>query len=252
MNKSEAISFSGVSFSYGAAPVLDEVSFAVRAGEFVSMVGPNGGGKTTLLRLILGLEKPGSGTIGVLGVVPQRARPLVGYMPQQLRYDRSFPVTVEQVVRMGRMRHGRFWYSRRDRFAAAEALARVGLTVSAGRRFSELSGGQRQRVLIARALVSEPQLLLLDEPTSMVDAESQNQFVRTLRDVRGECTVVVVSHDMGFVSGLVDRVLFVNRHVRSESVGEVSGRSFEDLYGESLHIVGHSHGDEKDGKGRVI
>ena len=236
------IKLEGVNFAYGAAPVLADVSLTVNEREMVSVVGPNGGGKTTLLRLILGLERPQSGRVEVLGTTPVKARPSVGYMPQQLRYDGKFPITAFHVVMMGRMRRGSFFYSREDRAAATAALENVGLADSARRQFAELSGGQRQRILIARALVSQPKLLLLDEPTSMVDAAAQQGFAATLDKVRGNCAIVVVSHDMGFVSRMVDRVVFVNRSVRSEAVGNVSGRSFEELYGEALHIVGHTHG----------
>jgi zinc transport system ATP-binding protein len=241
MNVACAIRMEGVSFAYGVAPVLSDVSLEISPAETVSVVGPNGGGKTTLLRLILGLEKAQSGRVEVLGTDPVRSRPRIGYMPQQLRYDNKFPITALQVVLMGRLRKNCFFYTREDRIAAEAALADVGLATEAKRQFAELSGGQRQRVLIARALVSNPEILLLDEPTSMVDAAAQQGFAQTLAKVRGKCAIVVVSHDMGFVSRMVDRVVFVNRTVRSEAVGNVSGRSFEDLYGEALRIVGHSH-----------
>jgi zinc transport system ATP-binding protein len=213
----------------------------VRAGEMVSVVGPNGGGKTTLLRLILGLEKPQKGVVEVLGTSPEKARPQLGYMPQQLRYDNHFPISALQVVLMGRIRPGHLWQTREDRTAACAALESVGLADVASESFSTLSGGQRQRILIARALVSGPRLLLLDEPTSMIDAAAQQDFAGTLERVRKDCAIVVVSHDLGFVSKLVDRVVLVNRTVHSEEIGSVSGRSFEEIYGEAIRVVGHAH-----------
>ena len=241
MSGKNVICVEGVDFSYGEVPVLVGASLSVDSGDVVSVLGPNGGGKTTLLRLILGLEKPRNGTIRVLGTTPEEARPRVGYMPQQLRYDNKFPITALEVVRMGLMRRGHFWYSRKDRREALAALDSVGLADVAAQQFAMLSGGQRQRVLIARALVSKPELLLLDEPTSMVDAATQQGFVATLERVRESCAVVIVSHDIGFVSRLVDRVVLVNRTVKCVGTGSVSGRSFEEIYGEALRVVGHDH-----------
>ena len=248
MSGANVIRLDGVNFAYGQAPVLVDASLAVAAGDVVSVLGPNGGGKTTLLRLILGLEKPQSGTIEVLGTTPERARPRVGYMPQQLRYDTKFPITVLQVVLMGLLRHGHFWNTRQDKAAARTALEQVGLSDQEGRQFATLSGGQRQRVLIARALVTGPEILLFDEPTSMVDAATQQGFATTLERIREKCAVVIVSHDMGFVSRLVDRVVLVNRTVKSEDIGNVSGRSFEEIYGEALRVVGHHHEHAEDAR----
>ena len=241
MNENSVINVSGVNFSYGAAPVLVDASMHVAGGEVVSIVGPNGGGKTTLLRIILGLERPQTGTVEVLGTTPERARPRIGYMPQVIRYDNQFPITAAQVVLMGRMKPRHMFYSREDKAEASAALESVGLVDCAGKQFASLSGGQRQRVLIARALVSKPEILLLDEPTSMVDAATQQGFAETLERVRKNCAVAIVSHDMGFVSRLVDRVVFVNRTVRSETVENVSEHNYEALYGEKLHAIGHSH-----------
>jgi zinc transport system ATP-binding protein len=238
-----------VDFSYGAAPVLQSATLEVAEGEFTSIVGPNGGGKTTLLRLMLGLETPQAGCISVLGLPPVRARENVGYMPQLLRSDSRFPITAREVVLMGLMRRGQLFYNRADRARADAALARVGLADQARHQFATLSGGQRQRTLIARAIVGEPKLLLLDEPTAMVDAAAQEAFVTTLDQMRRSCTVVVVSHDMGFVSRMVQKVVFVNRRVRVEATSEVSGRSFEDIYGDALRHVGHSHAHQHGGEG---
>lgn len=248
MKGSDVICVENVNFAYGTVPVLVDASLRVGSGDVVSILGPNGGGKTTLLRLILGLEKPLSGHISVLGTTPEAARPRIGYMPQQLRYDNKFPITALQVVLMGLMRRGHFWHTREERDAARAALESVGMADAAGVQFATLSGGQRQRILIARALVSKPELLLFDEPTSMVDAEAQKDFAGTLERVREDCAIVIVSHDIGFVSRLVDRVVLVNRTVKSEDIGSVSGRSFEEIYGETLHVVGHCHGHEEEGK----
>jgi zinc transport system ATP-binding protein len=231
-----ALRFENVSFAYGKGDVLENATFAIAAGSVVSVVGPNGGGKTTLLRLVLGLETPREGTVTVLGSSPGKAREKIGYMPQQLRYDTLFPISALEVVLMGRMRQGRLFYDKADKLAARASLEEVGLGESAKTPFASLSGGMRQRVLIARALVSAPELLLFDEPTSMIDAASQESFARTIGRVRGKCTIVIVSHDTGYVSHLVDRVLLVNRTVAEGRVGR-HDHDFCALYGEGVRAV---------------
>jgi zinc transport system ATP-binding protein len=250
-DSSGEVSLKGVNFSYGAVPVIEDADMDIRAGETAILVGPNGGGKTTILRLLLGLEHPQSGTVTVLGTTPELARKDIGYMPQHLRYDNKFPISALEVVLMGRMRRFAFWFTHADRSAALDALDRVGLADSAHKQFSTLSGGQRQRVLIARAMVSQPRLLLFDEPTSMIDAATQGAFMRTLERIRGNCTIIIVSHDIGFVSGMVDHVVLVNRSVSSQPAGgSVKGESFEALYGEKLRMVdNHPHLHSHNGEG---
>jgi len=233
--------FDGVSFAYGAAPVLSDVSFKVGAHEFVSIVGPNGGGKTTLLRLLLGLEDPQRGRVEVLGTTPRRARMDIGYMPQHLRFDPLFPITSIEVVLMGRIRRGRFWYSRDDRAAALAALERVGMAALAGQRFATLSGGQRQRVLIARALAVVPRLLLLDEPMAMVDPAAAEGLVQTLRGINRDCAIILVSHDLGFVSQFVDSVVCVNRSAVHHPTSSLTGDLVRDLYGGDVRMIRHDH-----------
>lgn len=246
----KAISIRDLTFAFDTMPVIEGASLDVHEGEVVCIAGPNGGGKTTLLRLMLGLLKPQAGTIRVLGLPPAQARGKIGYMPQQLRYDNMFPITVEEVVLMGRMRPWHFRHSRDDREETRLALKEVGLDHLAKTQFTALSGGQRQRVLIARAFVSSPRLLLLDEPTAMIDAQSQGSFARTLETLRTRCTIVIVSHDIGFVSSLVDKVLLVNRTVTEQKASNVDKHSFEDLYGEKLREIGHAHGFGKQEQAR--
>jgi len=231
------ISLKGVNFSYGTIPVIEDADLDISASQTSILVGPNGGGKTTILRLILGLEHPQSGTVEVFGTTPELARSRIGYMPQHLGYDKLFPITALEVVLFGRMRRWSFRFSSQDRTLALAALDKVGLVDLANKQFPTLSGGQRQRVLIARAMVSDPELLIFDEPTSMIDAATQDAFMRTLERIRGDCSIVIVSHDMGFVSSIVDNVVFVNRSVSMRPAKCVDGHSFEELYGEHLHIV---------------
>lgn len=241
MTEPTVVEFTGVSFSYGGAPVLEEVSFAVRQGEFVGVVGPNGGGKTTLLRLASGILRPARGAVCIFGGPPERARARVGHVPQYLRFDSLFPVRVWDVVLMGRQGgNGRgLFYRRADKEAAARALREVNLYEQRRRPFAELSGGQRQRVLIARALVSGPELLLLDEPTSQVDVAAEGEIRTLLHGLKGRMTVLWVTHDLSFVSTYVERVLCVNRRLVEHPVGDSAAGAPAEFYGELVRAVRH-------------
>jgi zinc transport system ATP-binding protein len=220
-----AIRFDSVSFSYGPVKVLEKVSFHIHEGEFVALAGSNGSGKTTILKLLLGLEQPGAGRIELFGVsagtrgdlpvrgeaarVPHR----IGYVPQQPPLDHAFPVIVRDVVRMGRLRPGR-GYTAADRAAVEKALEQAEIRDLAERHYRALSGGQRRRVLVARALASledgdasQPGILVLDEPTANMDAGSGARLFETLGKLKGKATIMIVTHDRDFVSVLTDRVL---------------------------------------------
>jgi zinc transport system ATP-binding protein len=231
-----------VSFSYGEVPILTNVSFVVQRLDAVALVGPNGGGKSTLLKLILGLLTPQSGTVKVLGVPPYQARPKIGYMPQYLQYDTSFPVSVMDVVLMGRAGSvGLGRYSAEDRRVALQAMAELAVDSLAPRPFNSLSGGQRQRILIARALACEPEILLLDEPTANVDPGVEVQFFEILKRLANRVTVLTVSHDLGFVSQLVSRVFCVNRQVKIHPTSELTGEIIHEMYGGDVRMVRHDH-----------
>ncbi len=241
---SPVIEMRGLDFSYdGRNNVLEDVSLAVSELDFASVIGPNGGGKTTLLKIVLGLLQATAGTVRVLGTSPRRARPRIGYMPQYATLDPSFPVEVGEVVLMGRLGPtlpvGRF--SRTDREAAESALERVGLAGLGRRPFAEVSGGQRQRVLLARALASDPELLLLDEPASGLDQKVEQDFFELLRELNRSKTLLLVSHDLGFVQSFVRSVICVHRTVDVHPTASLDGTTISELYGGEVRAVRHDH-----------
>lgn len=239
-----ALEFKNISFSYAPGkPVLEKASFALNEGESICIVGPNGGGKSTLIRLALGLEQPATGKILVFGAKPKTMRHRVGYMPQHINFDPQFPITVIDIVLMGRLGAGIGIgpFRKSDRSAAMAALEKVDLTDVSSCRFSELSGGQRQRALIARALVGNPDLLLLDEPTTNVDQTIERQFRETLRKLSGEMSIVLVSHDLSFVSGWLEHVLCVNRDVHMHPTASIDGKTLQEIFGGDIVAVRHDH-----------
>jgi zinc transport system ATP-binding protein len=235
------IHIENLDFAYGPVPVLEQANLCVGEKEFVSVVGPNGGGKTTLLKILLGLLEAQSGSVSVFGKDPVAGRKWIGYLPQHADLDASFPVTALDVVLMGRLgkTRGIGFYTKADRDAARAMLDRVGLDKLSRRPLSSLSGGQRQRVLIARALVSEPKLLLLDEPTSSLDDFVERELYELLQELNRELTIMVVSHDIAFVSSYVEKVICVNRQVHVHPTSEIDENIIHDMYGEHVHMVRH-------------
>ena len=242
------IEIQNLDFRFGnGPPVLEDVNLEVAKGDFASVIGPNGGGKTTLVKLIVGLLAPTTGNIRVFGLSPAKARPQIGYMPQHAMMDPRFPVRALDVVMMGRLRPrpSIVGYSRADRDAAAGSLAKVGLEDQGARPFSDLSGGQRQRVLLARALVTEPDLLLLDEPAANLDQKVEQDFFDLLEELNRHLTIVLVSHDLGFVSGFVRTVICVHRRVDVHPTSELDGRRVSEIYGGDVRMVLHNHRMER-------
>ncbi|MFN2469699.1 MAG: metal ABC transporter ATP-binding protein [Gaiellaceae bacterium] len=211
-----AVELRGVSFSYRAGhPVLEGVDLVVGRGEFVAIAGPNGGGKTTLLRLVLGLERPDEGVAQLFGETAHAfsRRRTLGYLAQRAQLATEAPATVREVVASGRLAAGGLLgpLRRRDRAIVGEAIERVGLSEVADRPVRTLSGGQQQRAFIARALAGEPGLLVLDEPTTGVDVEGQDALASLLDTLHRELqvTVLYVSHEFGAVERYVERVVLV-------------------------------------------
>jgi zinc transport system ATP-binding protein len=236
--KDVVIEARNASFSYDESYALQGMNLQVRAGQFVSVVGPNGGGKTTFLKLLLGLIRPTEGTVQVFGMRPEKARARIGYMPQFTQADQQFPVTSLDVVMMGRLRPVGM-YSKNDRRKASLALADVGLAGFEKRPFSQLSGGQRQRVLIARALSSDPELLLLDEPTANLDFQVAEDFYALLRRLNERMTILLVSHDLGLVSKTVETVICLNRKCAVHPTAELTPEIIDEIYGEHMRVVRH-------------
>lgn len=208
-----AVKVRNVTFSYEETPVLENISFDVEKGDFLAIIGPNGGGKSTLLKLMMGIMKPEKGEIRLFGKDPGLSDTVIGYVPQETGHNLDFPVTVLDVVLMGLL-HRRNRWQRYDSFSrqkAFEALRKVGMQEYAQRRIAELSGGQRQRVLIARALCSDPDILMLDEPTASIDFNGQREIFDLLERLNEKMTVIVVSHDMSMVMGYARHALYVHK-----------------------------------------
>lgn len=250
MSAPHVIAVEHVSFSYGGDSVaITDASISIRQGDFACIVGPNGGGKTTLLKLIVGLLQPEAGRVRLFDRSPGETRHRIGYMPQRARLDPRFPVRVRDVVLMGRLgKPDSLWrFGKAHNEVVARALVQVGLYESRDRSFSALSDGQRQRVLVARALACEPELLLLDEPTANLDLPSQTELYELLHALNESMTIVMVSHDVAFVSKFVKTVACVNRNVVVHAANEISGDAISEVfgYGRDMRMIMHDHSHTK-------
>jgi zinc transport system ATP-binding protein len=230
---------------YGDIVALENVSFSLEKGKFYTIVGPNGGGKSTLVKTIVGIIDDYDGEIKIFGKERDEylREKLVGYVPQ-MQPKKEFPIKVIDVVLMGLFRERKFRFEKEHYKKAFESLERVGMESFASRLIHELSGGQRQRVMIARAIVSNPELLIMDEPTVGLDSESQAKFYELVKDFKESgMTVIVVSHDVGFVSEYSDGILCINRKlvVHAADISELPKRFFTKLYGYDVKTVIHDH-----------
>ncbi|HIE55942.1 MAG TPA: ABC transporter ATP-binding protein [Chromatiaceae bacterium] len=232
-----------LSFSYRDVEVLEKVNLKVSEGEFLGIVGPNAGGKSTLLKLLLGLLEPQQGRIRIFGKPPAKVRRMMGYVPQYPAFARDFPVTVKQVVLMGRLGSGPLvgGYRARDHEIAEHAMEEVEIADLARRRINQLSGGQLQRVLVARALACEPRILLLDEPTANIDMRVENELFDLLKQLNQRMTILVVSHDIAFISGYVHRVACLNRTLICHRTEEIDTQVIQQLYGGDVRMVHHHY-----------
>ena len=227
------IEIADLAFSYGDHAALSEVNVRIQRGDFIAVIGPNGGGKTTLMRLILGLLKPQQGHITVFGAAPGSNPARIGYVPQHSNTTQGFPASAEQVVLMGLAQGARrgFRFTAAEREAGAHAMRRAGVLELRHRRLNELSGGQRQRILIARALITEPELLILDEPLSNIDPYGRQCILETLTGLSSETTVVMVSHDLGITANAVTDIIAVNRYALSAGGTQLTPAMLSLMYG---------------------
>jgi zinc transport system ATP-binding protein len=239
--KPYAIDIKNVSFSYEGADVLIDVNLSLEQGEFLGIIGPNGGGKTTLLKLMLGLLKPDKGEILILGEPPHDARHRVGYVPQDVDFGRDFPISVMDVALMGRLSKSRIGkrYTQEDREKVKEALNKVGMGDLSNRLISTLSGGQRQRVFIARALATDPEILFLDEPTASVDTEFQSDLYDFLKELNKDATIVVITHDIGVVSSYMKSLACVNKHFIFHEGGQITKEMLDMAYQCPVDLIAH-------------
>lgn len=244
------IEVNNVSFSYSGQTVLDNISFSVNSGEYLGIIGPNGGGKTTLIKIILGLLKPNTGTVRIFGqnIEEFKEKSLIGYVPQRISQVVSqFPATVKEVIETGRTaRVGLFKkYTKNDKQAIEKAMEITGVAHLKHRLIEDLSGGERQRVFIARALAAEPKILILDEPSAGVDLASQKQFYAFIKSLnqKFELTIIFISHDIDVVAHEVKILLCLNKNLVCHGLPEefLKGEHMEKLYGKKVKFITHGH-----------
>lgn len=244
------IDVKNLSFNYGGNQVLQDLTFQIKSGEYLGIIGPNGGGKTTLLKIILGLLKPATGAVKILGKSLKnfKDRSDIGYVPQRAsQVEFQFPATVEEIVASGRTaKIGLFKQLKKaDQEAINRAMHTAGVFNFRKRLIGELSGGERQKVFIARALATEPKILILDEPTAAIDIASQNNFYKFLADLnkRLKLTVIIVSHDIDVVAKEVATVLCLNRGLvcHGTPADLTHDKNLEKLYGKQVKFILHGH-----------
>ena len=242
MNTENIVTIENLDFSYTkGVKVLENINLNIAARDFLGIIGANGGGKTTLLKIILGLLSPDKGAVEVFGQKPATARDRIGYVPQYAKIDLDYPINVLEVVLMGLLGGKKILqrFSRHDKKKALEALEKVGLAGLAKKQIGELSSGQRQRVLIARALVRDPKLLILDEPTSSVDTKAGSDFFKLLKELNQKIAIVVVSHDIGMISPYINKVACLNNTLYFHDSGEIDEALIKSGYKCDIELLGH-------------
>lgn len=211
----EIVSINNLSFSYPQQVVLEDISLHVKKEDFLAIIGPNGGGKSTLLQLILGIKNPQKGSVKVFGDSAKKSLSLIGYVPQNTNINTDFPIRVIDVVLMGHVGEKRpvIGYEKSEIACARGALSQVDMLEHESKKIGDLSGGQRQRVMIARALCAHPKLLLLDEPTANIDTDGQKQIYELLQALSKSITIIVVSHDISLTLKYANKVAYINKNL---------------------------------------
>ncbi|MEL7563769.1 MAG: ABC transporter ATP-binding protein [Dehalobacterium sp.] len=241
-NKVQAVHIENLSVHYGQTPAITGVCLDVSDGEYLGIIGPNGGGKSTLLKAILGLVPISSGTVRIYGNNTYKNRAFIGYVPQFAMLNRKFPISLFEVVLTGCLKQGLspfFRYSSEDKALAYALLENVGIASLVNRQISELSGGEFQKMLIARALARNPRLLLLDEPTASVDASSRDQIFGLLSELNKNMTIILVTHDMLAISSQVNRLACLNRQLVYHGEPELTEKVVNNLYGCPVDLIAH-------------
>jgi len=237
----EIVKLEDVTVTFDGDTVLDKVNFAVLEKDCIGIIGPNGSGKTTLLRVILGLVTPDSGRVSILGSAPDKGRKHVGYVPQFTEFDKTFPITVGEFAMLGRLPGSRL--ARRfddlDRQKTEEALKKVDLLELKGRQLGVLSGGERQRAYIARALATDPKVLLMDEPTANIDVKMEKGFYDLLAELRKDMAIVLVSHDISIITVNVDRIACLNKQLYMHDPSEINEEVLEKTYKCPVEMLAH-------------
>jgi len=204
-----AVEVNHLYFKYENEWVLEDINFTLKDKEFMAIIGPNGGGKSTLLKILLGFLKPTKGEVKIYGKSPKENRTLIGYVPQHTNFSLDIPITVFDIVLQGRLKKGKFFYSKEDKEKAKEILNKLKIYQFKDRKIKDLSGGQRQKVLIARALVCEPKIVMMDEPTSAIDPAGQKEILDLIESL--EMTRLVVSHDIKILLRNVDKIAYIHK-----------------------------------------
>ena len=235
----KAVEINDLSVKYNEQLVLKNINFTIDEKDFVAIIGPNGGGKSTLLKIILGILTPDSGDVKVFGKSPKKARKFMGYLPQSIKFDHDFPINVFETVLTGRY-HGLFkGYTEEDDTAVLQALKDVEMDMFKDRQISKLSGGQMQRVFIARAIVREPKLLILDEPMASIDPEMQHSFYKLMSRLKSKMSIILVSHDVGAVSTHVDKIACLNQELFYHGPVENAADGLEEIYHCPIELISH-------------
>ncbi len=236
---SKVVEITNVSKKFDRLSALYNINLNVYEKDLMAIIGPNGGGKSTLLKIIMGVLTPDAGEVKVFGEEPKKARELIGYLPQKVSFDPDFPINVFDTVLSGRY-HGLFkGYTESDKKAVEKALKDVEIYRLKDRQIGELSGGQMQRVFIARAIVREPKLLLMDEPMASIDPEMQNSFYKLLSRLKDKMTIILISHDVGAVSTHVDKIACLNRELFYHGPVEGSAEGLEEVYKCPIELISH-------------
>lgn len=238
----KAVHIDNLSVYYGQTPAISGVCIDVDDGEYLGIIGPNGGGKSTLLRAILGLVPKASGTIQIYGENLKENKFKVGYVPQFSGLDKKFPITVFEVVLTGMLHKGLspfLKFTQKDKSEVCELLEKVGILNLSNRKIAELSGGEFQKMLIARALAMNSKLLLLDEPTASVDASSRDQIYRLLEELNKHMTIILVTHDLLAISSQVRKLACLNGHMIYHGEPELNENIVSSLYGCPVDLIAH-------------